>query len=384
MANGVFINYRWGNDHGWVHAIWSSLERHIPPHKIFVDIDGIRPGQHIRTVVEDAIRESDVLLPVIGPDWLSVSHGASRRIDDPADYVRFEIVTALDENKEVIPVLVDDAQMPAEHALPAPLRRLAGNLAVSVTHRTFREDMKALISAIFAAFARADAERQQRSAISNASHQLAPVGTNSAAHDRATEWRTIALFGIAGLLATFVSAVFYQLAASWTSSLGIHGASRVLIEYAVGALPFATAWPLASYLAGFRTRRSLLFITLIFLAAWVIVGLYWETTSIVGSKHFPIDREIISNLAIIGGWAAFIPRLRRLRFFLVAALLGVLGSIGSYLFARSSIPWDLVLVFLQGVCLNVPMCVLVGYGVANRGPLIVPKHSDWPSASLRR
>jgi hypothetical protein len=88
--------------------------------------------------------------------------------------------------------------------------------------------------------------------------------------------------------------------------------------------------------------------------------------SVVGRAHFPIDREIISNLVIVGGWAAFLPRLRSPFYFVAAVLLGALGAAGSYLIARSSIPWDLALVVLQGVCLNVPMCILVGYGVAHR------------------
>jgi hypothetical protein len=47
-----------------------------------------------------------------------------RRLDDPRDYVRLEIATALQRNVRVIPTLVHNASMPRESDLPEPLRPL--------------------------------------------------------------------------------------------------------------------------------------------------------------------------------------------------------------------------------------------------------------------
>jgi hypothetical protein len=54
---------------------------------------------------------------MIGPQWLTVceregARQGQRRLDDPDDFVRIEVESALARGIPVIPVLVDGAKMP--------------------------------------------------------------------------------------------------------------------------------------------------------------------------------------------------------------------------------------------------------------------------------
>jgi TPR repeat protein len=82
----------------------------------------------------DAVGRCDVLLAVIGEQWLQASVPGSdrRRLDDPRDFVRIEIEAALKRGIPVIPVLVGRAAMPAEQELPDDLRGLAFRNAAEV------------------------------------------------------------------------------------------------------------------------------------------------------------------------------------------------------------------------------------------------------------
>jgi hypothetical protein len=92
---------------------------------IFIDIDNIPLGVDFRTHVDSAIGRSDILLALIGDSWLEAeSKDGNRKIDKETDLVRIEIESALDRKIPVVPVLVDNAQMPNESELPESLSSL--------------------------------------------------------------------------------------------------------------------------------------------------------------------------------------------------------------------------------------------------------------------
>jgi hypothetical protein len=101
--------------------------------KVFVDVDAIPPGVDFVDYVAEHIESSDVMVVLIGPNWLNVTgHSGGRRIDDPADQVRVEVETALQRDMPLFPVLVGGALMPRPHDLPASLQRLARMNAVEL------------------------------------------------------------------------------------------------------------------------------------------------------------------------------------------------------------------------------------------------------------
>jgi hypothetical protein len=90
-----------------------------------MDIDAIALGEDFVEVIENTVAKCDVLIAVIGNNWLiSKDDQGNRRLDNPEDFVRMEIGTALKRNIRVIPVLVDGAEMPRSTDLPEDLKRL--------------------------------------------------------------------------------------------------------------------------------------------------------------------------------------------------------------------------------------------------------------------
>jgi hypothetical protein len=90
-----------------------------------------------------------VLIALIGPRWLTVDDEEGRpRLDDPDDYVRFEIRTVLERRARVIPVLVDGATMPHRHQLPDDLATLARLNALPMSYDRYEYDESRLITII--------------------------------------------------------------------------------------------------------------------------------------------------------------------------------------------------------------------------------------------
>lgn len=121
--HAIFISYRRRDAAGHARALHRDLCRRFVTDAIFFDRQSIESGDTFPETLRDAVTECRVLLALIGPEWLN-DDGLSW-LNDPNDYVRQEIVQALELSKKIIPVLFDDTQMPAEDALPKPLKALA-------------------------------------------------------------------------------------------------------------------------------------------------------------------------------------------------------------------------------------------------------------------
>ena len=156
MTGKIFINYRRGDEPGFTHALLGRLEQTFPAERLFGDVDKIRPltGEDFVRALESQVAQCDALLAVIGNGWLDATdERGSRRLDDPNDFVRIEIESALRLGKRVIPVLVHEARMPRPDELPEAIRPLATRNAVRLTHERFRADVQGLIKALQVALA---------------------------------------------------------------------------------------------------------------------------------------------------------------------------------------------------------------------------------------
>jgi hypothetical protein len=149
VAGKIFINYR--RDDSAPHALSVSqyLERAFGPGKVFIDIDRIRAGQKFPEVLERRLADCKVMVTVIGRNWLDArGDDGRRRLDDPSDWVRLEIVRALARDITVIPVTVGGAELPKKSDLPEELRPLLDYHAVAITTNGFRSDMAGLLNDI--------------------------------------------------------------------------------------------------------------------------------------------------------------------------------------------------------------------------------------------
>ena len=121
----IFVSYR-RDDTGYVtDAVCNRLAQAFGRAAIFKDVDSIPLGVNFRQYLTDAVHKCDVLLAVIGRDWLAPgSDGKTPRLHDDGDYVRIELEAALARGIPVIPVLVRVDKLPTAELLPESLREI--------------------------------------------------------------------------------------------------------------------------------------------------------------------------------------------------------------------------------------------------------------------
>ncbi len=125
----IFLCYRREDSPFAVDMIDDALRTQFGREAIVRDIDTFPLGRDFRLVIAQEVNACDILVAVIGDRWLDIRHtegpkSDQRRVDDPTDFVRLELETALERDIPLIPVLVDRAEMPSEADLPESLRAL--------------------------------------------------------------------------------------------------------------------------------------------------------------------------------------------------------------------------------------------------------------------
>jgi TIR domain len=146
---GIFISYRREDSAPSAGRLYDHLVEHFGKEHVFRDIDTIAPGAEFAKVIEESIGKCDVLIAVIGRDWLRIKDvQGQRRLDDPDDLVKAEIREALSQNKRVIPVLVEGASMSVAADLPPEIAAFAGRNAIEISESRFDYDVGRLIEAV--------------------------------------------------------------------------------------------------------------------------------------------------------------------------------------------------------------------------------------------
>lgn len=144
----IFISYRRDDTSGYAGRLYDGLVRRFGNDQVFMDMR-ILPGQNFVQVIEEAVGQSDALVALIGRQWLSISDTkGQRRIDDPDDFVRLEISTALHNGILVIPTLVREATMPSQDDLPEDLHQLTWQNALELSDERWEYDLNRLFLAI--------------------------------------------------------------------------------------------------------------------------------------------------------------------------------------------------------------------------------------------
>jgi TIR domain len=140
--SAIFVSYRRSDSLSVTGHLADDLERRFGREQLFRDIEAIEAGANFERAILDALRAATVILAVIGRTWVSAIDAAGRRrLDDPTDYVRREIETALAEGINLIPVLVEGATMPTADQLPHPLVELARRQAFELSERRWANDV---------------------------------------------------------------------------------------------------------------------------------------------------------------------------------------------------------------------------------------------------
>jgi hypothetical protein len=160
----VFISYRRSDAQSASRQLAEALKDRFGADHVFLDTRDIKAGVEWRSDTVRRVQVSDAVLAVIGPHWAATAADRTRRsLLDHADedLVRLEIETALSHGVFVIPVLVDDAVMPAREALPRPFRPLADVQAHTLHHASWDHDVEVLGKALDDLPARAATRRPE-------------------------------------------------------------------------------------------------------------------------------------------------------------------------------------------------------------------------------
>jgi hypothetical protein len=107
----LFINYRREDTAPYAGRLYDRLSAHFGTDQVFIDIDQIEPGEDFVEVIKRKVGACEIAIVSIGPNWLSATDASGkRRLDDTEDFVRMEIIAALERKIRVIPSSL------AEHA----------------------------------------------------------------------------------------------------------------------------------------------------------------------------------------------------------------------------------------------------------------------------
>jgi hypothetical protein len=142
----VFVCYRRHDTSGYVRALREGLEASLGKSRVFVDIDSIPPGVDFRETASEAIAKSDVVLVLIGPNWMQPRPGSQRSpMHENTDPVRNELLAALELGRPIVPVLLGGAAMPKADQLPTDIAKFADINAFEITDRHYATDFDRLI-----------------------------------------------------------------------------------------------------------------------------------------------------------------------------------------------------------------------------------------------
>lgn len=144
----IFISYR-STDVPYAAALLdNALVHHFGAKRVFRDSRSLHPGDVFDPEIMEAVRQSAVMLVVIGPGWTgrSATHG-QRQIDDPNDFIHRELVEAFNHGVQVVPILIEVPRLQPTD-LPADLQFLTKRQDRTIRMRESAADVTSLIAAL--------------------------------------------------------------------------------------------------------------------------------------------------------------------------------------------------------------------------------------------
>jgi hypothetical protein len=146
----VFICYRRNDTQDFADRLYDTLSTRLGDSHVFMDIDSIAYGDDFEQTLQSKFELCTAMLVLIGPSWLTMQDGSgTRRLDDPADYVRREIEAGLQRpGVRVIPVLAHGAILPDPTQLPAPMVPLVKRQAIQLSREYFKPGVQRLLETL--------------------------------------------------------------------------------------------------------------------------------------------------------------------------------------------------------------------------------------------
>lgn len=159
--SSVFLSYRRSDTRDVAGRVFDELSRDLGRQRIFKDVDSIPIATNFRDVILEQIRSSIVLV-LIGPGWIMESGlGHRNRLWDPEDFVRLEIEAALQFQSPIVPIFVNDAEMPSKESLPQSIHPLSGKQGFAIrADPDFHPDVARLTSLLRGLLQKVDTGRR--------------------------------------------------------------------------------------------------------------------------------------------------------------------------------------------------------------------------------
>jgi hypothetical protein len=145
----VFISYRRSDTQDFSGRLADCLDSTPGISHVFIDVNGIQPGDNFEARIRAALDQCDAVIIVIGPNWCGKTDGSASKIFRENDFVRLETRLALESPIRVFPVLANNSSMPPPADVPDDLRPLLAIHATRVRHSDFQYDTTVLVDALF-------------------------------------------------------------------------------------------------------------------------------------------------------------------------------------------------------------------------------------------
>ena len=142
----IVVSYRREPDQFVAGNLCRELRRHFGESQVIRDKESIEGGVSWKQYVLNEIDGDTALLVLIGKDWSDVrDSGKNRRLDNPDDPIRLEIADALRDGAAIIPLLLENAQMPAASELPPELAPMAELNALKLRDGDWEADVAKIV-----------------------------------------------------------------------------------------------------------------------------------------------------------------------------------------------------------------------------------------------
>lgn len=127
VFHDVFINYRTHDAEETATTLELYLVDRFGRDRVFRDSRSIEAGTTFPEVLREGAHQCRIMIPVIGPRWLTAGATEGRRqpMARPSNWTRKELLIALERGIPIIPVLVGEARRLRAEDLPPALARLA-------------------------------------------------------------------------------------------------------------------------------------------------------------------------------------------------------------------------------------------------------------------
>ena len=137
----IFLNYRKVDADFAAALLDQGLSERFGSGAVFLASKSIELGVDWEAEMFAAVERSLALLVVMGRNWLTASKAdGTRCLDDPADFVRREIIAALDHGKKVVPVRLGINPPPLDE-VPEVLRPAMARQGIQVRFRSSAVDI---------------------------------------------------------------------------------------------------------------------------------------------------------------------------------------------------------------------------------------------------